>query len=156
MRISKIFTATLLCLLIISCGDSGKSKKREPSRKEKRKIEILEKQKAIADEEKKEEKQLRNNGNYRKPTQRDIGESKLRRKTTDKAVTKPEEDPAKISAARIEKRVRLELDIWKAKERKDNTTVRKLREEADNLAKEMTQAELDEAYKKLKDLKKRM
>lgn len=157
MSISKIVTATLLCLLIISCGDSEKNKKREPSRSEKRKIEILEKKKkAIADEEKEQEKQRRYNGNHRKPLQRKREDSRLQRDTKAGPAVSQEEDPAKASTARIEKRVQLELSIWKAKDKDDSKTVSKLREEADNLAKEMTQAELDEAYKRLKDLKKRM
>ena len=157
MSISKIVTATLLCLLIISCGGSGTNKKREPSRSDKRKIEIIEKKKkAIADEEKEKEKQRRNNGNHRKPSQRKRGDSRLQRDTKAEPIVAPEEDPTKASAARIEKRVQLELSIWKAKDKDDSKTVSRLREEADNLAKEMTIAELDEAYKRLKDLKKRM
>ena len=50
----------------------------------------------------------------------------------------------------------MELSFWKEKDKNDSKTVSRLREEADNLAKEMTIAELDEAFKKLKDLKKRM
>ena len=155
MSISKIVTATLLCLLIVSCG--GNKKKSEPARSDKRKIEIIEKKKkATADEAKDVERESRNNGNHRKPTKREKGESKLHRKRKGRAVVQPEEDPAKVSAAKIEKRIRLELDIWEAKKKNDYATVEKLRDAANDLGKEMTQAELDEAYKKLKDLKKRM
>ena len=158
MSISKIVKATLLCLLIISCGGNGTNKKREPSRSDKRKIEIIEKKKkkAIADEEKEKEKQRRNNGNHRKPSQRKREDSRLQRDIKVEPIVTPEEDPTKASAARIEKRVQLELSIWKAKDKNDSKTVSRLREEADNLAKEMTIAELNEAFKKLKDLKKRM
>jgi hypothetical protein len=156
MRISKIVTAVLLCLLIISCGGNGKSKKREPARRNNRKTEIIEKRKATVEEKEDKETPSRNNGNYRKPSQRKKGESKLRRKTKGRVVLPPEEDPAKVSAAKIEKRVQLEVDIWKAKEKGNEATVSKLRNAADDLAKEMSQKELDEAFKRLKDLKKRM
>ena len=116
MSISKIVTAALLCLLIISCGGDGK--KNEPARSDKRKIEIIEKKKkATADEAKDVERESRNNGNHRKPTKREKGESKLHRKRKGRAVVQPEEDPAKVSAAKIEKRIRLEIDIWEAKKK---------------------------------------
>ena len=162
MEISKILAATLLCLLIISCGGSGTNKKNESDSLDKRNIEILEKRKAEKQEKERKRKEAkeaqkekfqRNNGNYRKPTQQKKEDSSLRNNTATNPV---EEDPAKASAAKIEKRVQLELDICKAKDRDDSKSVSKLREEADDLAKEMTQAELDAAYKRLKDLKKRM
>ena len=161
METGKILAATLLCLLIISCGGSGTNKKNESDSLDKRNIEILEKRKAEKQEKERKRKEAkeaqkekfqRNNGNYRKPTQ-PKKDSRLRDNTGTNPV---EEDPAKASAAKIEKRVQLELDIWKAKDRDDSKSVSKLREEADDLAKEMTQAELDAAYKRLKDIKKRM
>lgn len=160
MKIRKIVTTTLLCLLIISCGGSGKNKKREPSRRSKKNIEVVEKKKTTANDKESEEvaneETGRNNGNYRKPSQRKKGESKLRRKTKGRSVVPAEEDPAKASTSRIEKRVQLEINIWKANEKGDQTLAEKLRKEANELVKKMTQDELDEAYKKIKDIKKRM
>ena len=160
--INKIVTTILLCLLIVSCG--GKSNKRDSADRS-RNMEIIEKRKAEKKEREKkreetkeaqEEKFQRNEGNYRKPTQRPKGESKLRRKVEAKPVVTTEEDPAVARSARIEKRVKLEVDIWKAGENGDAAMVEKLRKEADELVKEMRQDELDEAYKKIKDIKKRM
>ncbi|MBQ2368179.1 MAG: hypothetical protein II296_07675 [Bacteroidaceae bacterium] len=161
--INKFVTTILLCLLIVSCG--GKSNKRDSADRSKRNMEIIEKRKAEKKEREKkreeakeaqEEKFQRNEGNYRKPTQRPKGESKLRRKVEAKPVVTTEEDPAVARSARIEKRVKLEVDIWKAGENGDAAMVEKLRKEADELVKEMRQDELDEAYKKIKDIKKRM
>lgn len=161
--INKLVTTILLCLLIVSCG--GKSNKRDSADRSKRNMEIIEKRKAEKKEREKkreeakeaqEEKFQRNEGNYRKPTQRPKGESKLRRKVEAKPVVTTEEDPAVARSARIEKRVKLEVDIWKAGENGDAAMVEKLRKEADELVKEMRQDELDEAYKKIKDIKKRM
>ena len=161
--INKLVTTILLCLLIVSCG--GKSNKRDSADRSKRNMEIIEKRKAEKKEREKkreetkeahEEKFQRNEGNYRKPTQRQKGESKLRRKVETKPVVTTEEDPAVARSARIEKRVKLEVDIWKAGENGDAAMVEKLRKEADELVKEMRQDELDEAYKKIKDIKKRM
>ena len=161
--INKLVTTILLCLLIVSCG--GKSNKRDSADRSKRNMEIIEKRKAEKKEREKkmeeakeaqEEKFQRNEGNYRKPTQRPKGDSKLRRKVEAKPVVTTEEDPAVARSARIEKRVKLEVDIWKAGENGDAALVEKLRKEADELVKEMRQDELDEAYKKIKDIKKRM
>ena len=161
--INKIVTTILLCLLIVSCG--GKSNKRDSADRSKRNMEIIEKRKAEKKEREKkreetkeaqEEKFQRNEGNYRKPTQRPKGESKLRRKVEAKPVVTTEEEPAVARSARIEKRVKLEVSIWKAGENGDAALVEKLRKEADELVKEMRQDELDEAYKKIKDIKKRM
>ena len=161
--INKLVTTILLCLLIVSCG--GKSNKRDSADRSKRNMEIIEKRKAEKKEREKkreetkeahEEKFQRNEGNYRKPTQRPKGESKLRRNVEAKPVVTTEEDPAVARSARIEKRVKLEVDIWKAGENGDAAMVEKLRKEADELVKEMRQDELDEAYKKIKDIKKRM
>ena len=161
--INKLVTTILLCLLIVSCG--GKSNKRDSADRSKRNMEIIEKRKAEKKEREKkmeeakeaqEEKFQRNEGNYRKPTQRPKGDSKLRRKVEAKPVVTTEEDPAVARSARIEKRVKLEVDIWKAGENGDAAMVEKLRKEADELVKEMRQDELDEAYKKIKDIKKRM
>ena len=161
--INKFVTTILLCLLIVSCG--GKSNKRDSADRSKRNMEIIEKRKAEKKEREKkreetkeaqEEKFQRNEGNYRKPTQRPKGDSKLRRKVEAKPVVTTEEDPAVARSARIEKRVKLEVDIWKAGENGDAALVEKLRKEADELVKEMRQDELDEAYKKIKDIKKRM
>ena len=163
--INKIVTAILLCLLLVSCGDGGKSNKRDSADRSKRNMEIIEKRKAEKKEREKkmeeakeaqEEKFQRNDGNYRKPTQRQKGDSRLRRKVEAKPVVAPEEDPTVARSARIEKRVKLEVSIWKAGESGDKAMVEKLRKEADDLAKEMRQDELDEAYKKIKDIKKRM
>ena len=160
--INKIVTTILLCLLIVSCG--GKSNKRDSADRS-RNMEIIEKRKA---EKKEREQQMeeataaqeenfqRNEGNYRKPTQRQKGDSRLRRKVEAKPVVTTEEDPAVARIARIEKRVKLEVSIWKAGENGDAAMVEKLRKEADELVKEMRQDELDEAYKKIKDIKKRM
>lgn len=156
MKISKIVTVTLLCLLIISCGGRGKNKKSEQQRSDKRKIEIIEKKKAIADEKKDEARDSRNNGNYRKPTQREKGESKLNRKPKGQPIVQPEEDPAKASSARIEKRVQLELDIWKARKANNSILLDKLKDKIRDYEKDMSQAELDETFKRLKDIKKRM
>lgn len=156
MKILRFFTVTLICLLIISCGGSGKNRKREPARKSKKNIEVIEKKRAITNDRENDEEQLRNNGNYRKPSQRERGESKLRRKTKGRPIVAPEEDPAKVKKARIEKRIQLELDIWEANKKGNQTIVEKLRKEADKLEKEMRQPELDEVYKRLKDIKKRM
>lgn len=161
--INKLVTTILLCLLIVSCG--GKSNKRDSADRSKRNMEIIEKRKAEKKEREKkreetkeaqEEKFQRNEGNYRKPTQRPKGDSRLRRKVEAKPVVTTEEDPAVARSARIEKRVKLEVDIWKAGENGDAAMVEKLRKEADELVKEMRQDELDEAYKKIKDIKKRM
>ena len=161
--INQLVTTILLCLLIVSCG--GKSNKRDSADRSKRNMEIIEKRKAEKKEREKkreetkeaqEEKFQRNEGNYRKPTQRPKGDSKLRRKVEAKPVVTTEEDPAVARSARIEKRVKLEVDIWKAGENGDAALVEKLRKEADELVKEMRQDELDEAYKKIKDIKKRM
>ena len=162
--INKLVTTILLCLLIVSCGDAGKSNKRDSADRS-RNMEILEKRKAEKKEREKkmeeakeaqEEKFQRNEGNYRKPTQRQKGDSRLRRKVEAKPVVTTEEDPAVARSARIEKRVKLEVSIWKAGENGDAAMVEKLRKEADELVKEMRQDELDEAYKKIKDIKKRM
>ena len=161
--INKLVTTILLCLLIVSCG--GKSNKRDSADRSKRNMEIIEKRKAEKKEREKkreetkeaqEEKFQRNEGNYRKPTQRPKGDSKLRRKVEAKPVVTTEEDPAVARSARIEKRVKLEVDIWKAGENGDAALVEKLRKEADELVKEMRQDELDEADKKIKDIKERM
>ena len=98
----------------------------------------------------------RNNGNHRKSSQRERGESRRRKQEEIKPVQANEEDPAAAKAARIEKRVQLELDIWKANKAGDSGRAEKLRKDADELEKEMKQAELDEVYKKIKDIKKRM
>ena len=156
MKISEIVTATLLSLLIISCEGCGKSKKHEPLRRSKKKIEVVEKKKEIVTENESEETAPRNNGNYRKPTQREKGESKLRRKTKGRPIVQPEEDPAKASSARIEKRVQLELDIWKARKSNNSILLDKLKDKIRDYEKDMSQAELDEAFKRLKDIKKRM
>ena len=162
--INKLVTTILLCLLIVSCGDGGKSNKRDSADRS-RNMEIIEKRKAEKKEREKkmeeakeaqEEKFQRNEGNYRKPTQRQKGDSRLRRKVETKPVVTTEEDPAVARSARIEKRVKLEVSIWKAGENGDAAMVEKLRKEADELVKEMRQDELDEAYKKIKDIKKRM
>lgn len=156
MERGKIFTAMLLCLLIISCGCSEKNKKHEPARRSNKRLELIEKKKAIVNETEEEKSLPRYNGNHRKPSQRQREESRLQRKQKEQVAVPLEEDPAKASAARIEKRVQLEIEIWKAKDKGNSTLVGKLRDKANDLAKEMTQAELDAAYKKLKDLKKRM
>lgn len=162
MNILKYLIVATICLVIASCGGSGKNKKREPVHNSKKNIEVIENKKPTVNEEEKREEisseeLQRNNGNYRKPTQRQREESKFHRKNKKgRVIVKPEEDPAKASSARIEKRVQLELDIWEASKKGDKTSVEKLREQADNLAKEMTQPELDEAFKKIKNIKKRM
>lgn len=153
MEIGKIFTAILLCLLIISCGGN---KKNEPARRSNKRLELIEKKKAIVNEAEDEKSLPRYNGNHRKPSQRQREESRLQRKPKEQATVPLEEDPAKASTARIEKRVQLELEIWKAKEKGNSTLVGKLRDKADDLEKEMRQPELDKVYKRLKDLKKRM
>ena len=156
METGKILTAILLCLLIISCGCSEKNKKHEPVRRSNKRLELIEKKKAIVNEAEEEKSLPRYNGNHRKPSQRQREESRLQRKPKEQATVPLEEDPAKASMARIEKRVQLELEIWKAKEKGNSTLVDKLRDKADDLEKEMRQPDLDKVYKRLKDLKKRM
>ncbi len=160
MSINKFVTTLLLCLLIISCGGSGKNRKREPSRRSKKEVEVVEKKRTSTNNEKTDEESderlQRNNGNHRKSSQRERGVSKRRKQEEIKPVQKDEEDPAIAKAARIEKRVQLELDIWKANKNGDSGLAEKLRKDADELEKEMRQPELDEVYKKIKDIKKRM
>jgi hypothetical protein len=56
--------------------------------------------------------------------------------------------------ARIEERVRLEQKIWEASTKENTEQFNKLKEQAAELAKKMTIEELDEAYKRIKNLKK--
>ena len=50
----------------------------------------------------------------------------------------------------------MEIDIRKANKEGNTSLADKLKEEAEKIEKEMRQPELDEVYKKLKDIKKRM
>ena len=56
--------------------------------------------------------------------------------------------------ARIEERVRLEQKIWEASEKGNDELFSKLKEQASTLSKKMTIQELDEAFKRIKNLKK--
>lgn len=158
MKITKYLTGALVCLLLLSCGGSGKNRKREPSRESKReKVEQKESAKEVDSETAADEEQQRNNGNYKAPSNRKKGNSRLRRKGNGKPVPVPEEESIKsneVNISRVEERVRLEQKIWEASTANNTELFNKLKEEANALAKKMSQKELDEAYKRIKNLKK--
>ena len=142
MNILKYLITAVICLVIASCGGSGKDRMREPSRKSKRNVEAVQKRNTGEDE--------RNNGNYRKPTQS--------RRSSAKPVERPENETPKSSVpneARIEQRVRLEQKIWEASE-KGSSEFDRLRQQAAERAKKMSQEEIDEASRRIKNLKKKM
>ena len=75
-----------------------------------------------------------------------------------KPVERPENETPKSSVpneARIEQRVRLEQKIWEASE-KGSSEFDRLRQQAAELAKKMSQEEIDEASRRIKNLKKKM
>lgn len=81
----------------------------------------------------------------------------MRRKGNGKPVPVPEEESIKsneVNISRVEERVRLEQKIWEASSSNNTELFNKLKEEANALAKKMSQKELDEAYKRIKNLKK--
>ncbi len=141
MNVLRFFTGALVCLVMLSCGGSGKDRLREPSRKSKRTNVEVNKSRNTGENE-------RNNGNYRKPTQ----------SRRSKPVERPESETPKSAVpneARIEQRVRLEQKIWEASE-KNSGEFDRLREEVAELTKKMSQEEIDEAARRIKNLKKKM
>ena len=155
MRITRYLIGALIVVTALTaCGPSGKNRKREPSRQSNReKIEKKIEKSTSADESTGEEQ--RSNGNYKGPSSRKKGSSRLRRKATPTPI--PEEETIRdgsLNMARIEERVRLEQKIWEASTKENPDQFNKLKEEAAALSKKMTIQELDEAYKRIKNLKK--
>lgn len=159
MKITRyLIGALIVATALTACGPSGKNRKREPSRQSDRekiekKIEESKKETPATEESAIEEQ--RNNGNYKAPSARKKGNSRLRRKG--KPVPVPEEETIRdgsLNMARIEERVRLEQKIWEASTKENAEQFNKLKEEAAALSKKMTIQELDEAYKRIKNLKK--
>ena len=157
MKITKYLIGSLICLTVLAaCGPSGKNRKREPSRQSKKEV-VEEKKKETPSEEKVNIEEERNNGNFKAPSTRKKGNSRLRRKGNGKPVPVPEEETIRdgsLNMARIEERVRLEQKIWEASTKENTEQFNKLKEQAAELAKKMTIEELDEAYKRIKNLKK--
>jgi hypothetical protein len=157
MKITKYLIGSLICLTVLAaCGPSGKNRKREPSRQSKKEV-VEEKKKETPSEEEVNIEEERNNGNFKAPSTRKKGNSRLRRKGNGKPVPVPEEETIRdgsLNMARIEERVRLEQKIWEASTKENTEQFNKLKEQAAELAKKMTIEELDEAYKRIKNLKK--
>lgn len=157
MKITKYLIGSLICLAVLAaCGPSGKNRKREPSRQSKKEV-VEEKKKETPSEEEVNIEEERNNGNFKAPSTRKKGNSRLRRKGNGKPVPVPEEETIRdgsLNMARIEERVRLEQKIWEASTKENTEQFNKLKEQAAELAKKMTIEELDEAYKRIKNLKK--
>ncbi|MBR4293860.1 MAG: hypothetical protein IKT53_02585 [Bacteroidaceae bacterium] len=158
MKITKYLIGSLICLAVLAaCGPSGKNRKREPSRQSKKeKVEEKKSDDTVIVEEKSAAEE-RNNGDYKAPSTRKKGNSRLRRKGNGKPVPVPEEETIRdgsLNMARIEERVRLEQKIWEASTKENTEQFNKLKEQAAELAKKMTIEELDEAYKRIKNLKK--
>ncbi|MBE6268878.1 MAG: hypothetical protein E7092_07805 [Bacteroidales bacterium] len=157
MKITKYLIGSLICLTVLAaCGPSGKNRKREPSRQSKKEV-VEEKKKETPSEEEVNIEEERNNGNFKAPSTRKKGNSRLRRKGNGKPVPVPEEETIRdgsLNMARIEERVRLEQKIWEASTKENTEQFNKLKEQAAELAKKMTIQELDEAYKRIKNLKK--
>ena len=157
MKITKYLIGSLICLTVLAaCGPSGKNRKREPSRQSKTEV-VEDKKKETPSEEEVNIEEERNNGNFKAPSTRKKGNSRLRRKGNGKPVPVPEEETIRdgsLNMARIEERVRLEQKIWEASTKENTEQFNKLKEQAAELAKKMTIEELDEAYKRIKNLKK--
>lgn len=157
MKITKYLIGSLICLTVLAaCGPSGKNRKREPSRQSKKEV-VEEKKKETPSEEEVNIEEERNNGNFKAPSTRKKGDSRLRRKGNGKPIPVPEEETIRdgsLNMARIEERVRLEQKIWEASTKENTEQFNKLKEQAAELAKKMTIQELDEAYKRIKNLKK--
>lgn len=157
MKITKYLIGSLICLTVLAaCGPSGKNRKREPSRQSKKEV-VEEKKKETPSEEEVNIEEERNNGNFKAPSTRRKGNSRLRRKGNGKPIPVPEEETIRdgsLNMARIEERVRLEQKIWEASTKENTEQFNKLKEQAAELAKKMTIQELDEAYKRIKNLKK--
>ena len=157
MKITKYLIGSLICLTVLAaCGPSGKNRKREPSRQSKKEV-VEEKKKETPSEEEVNIEEERNNGNFKAPSTRKKGNSRLRRKGNGKPIPVPEEETIRdgsLNMARIEERVRLEQKIWEASTKENTEQFNKLKEQAAELAKKMTIEELDEAYKRIKNLKK--
>ena len=157
MKITKYLIGSLICLTVLAaCGPSGKNRKREPSRQSKKEV-VEEKKKETPSEEEVNIEEERNNGNFKAPSTRKKGNSRLRRKGNGKPIPVPEEETIRdgsLNMARIEERVRLEQKIWEASTKENTEQFNKLKEQAAELAKKMTIHELDEAYKRIKNLKK--
>ena len=157
MKITKYLIGSLIFLTVLAaCGPSGKNRKREPSRQSKKEV-VEEKKKETPSEEEVNIEEERNNGNFKAPSTRKKGNSRLRRKGNGKPVPVPEEETIRdgsLNMARIEERVRLEQKIWEASTKENTEQFNKLKEQAAELAKKMTIEELDEAYKRIKNLKK--
>ena len=157
MKITKYLIGSLICLTVLAaCGPSGKNRKREPSRQSKKEV-VEEKKKETPSEEDVNIEEERNNGNFKAPSTRKKGNSRLRRKGNGKPVPVPEEETIRdgsLNMARIEERIRLEQKIWEASTKENTEQFNKLKEQAAELAKKMTIEELDEAYKRIKNLKK--
>lgn len=157
MKITKYLIGSLICLTVLAaCGPSGKNRKREPSRQSKKEV-VEEKKKETPSEEEVNIEEERNNGNFKAPSTRKKGNSRLRRKGNGKPIPVPEEETIRdgsLNMARIEERVRLEQKIWEASTKENTEQFNQLKEQAAELAKKMTIQELDEAYKRIKNLKK--
>ena len=157
MKKTKYLIGSLICLTVLAaCGPSGKNRKREPSRQSKKEV-VEEKKKETPSEEEVNIEEERNNGNFKAPSTRKKGNSRLRRKGNGKPIPVPEEETIRdgsLNMARIEERVRLEQKIWEASTKENTEQFNKLKEQAAELAKKMTIQELDEAYKRIKNLKK--
>ena len=157
MKLTKYLIGSLICLTVLAaCGPSGKNRKREPSRQSKKEG-VEEKKKETPSEEEVNIEEERNNGNFKAPSTRKKGNSRLRRKGNGKPIPVPEEETIRdgsLNMARIEERVRLEQKIWEASTKENTEQFNKLKEQAAELAKKMTIQELDEAYKRIKNLKK--
>ena len=157
MKITKYLIGSLICLTVLAaCGPSGKNRKRAPSRQSKKEV-VDEKKKETPAEEEVNIEEERNNGNFKAPSSRKKGNSRLRRKGNGKPIPVPEEETIRdgsLNMARIEERVRLEQKIWEASTKENTEQFNKLKEQAAELAKKMTIQELDEAYKRIKNLKK--
>ena len=157
MKITKYLIGSLICLTVLAaCGPSGKNRKREPSRQSKKEV-VEEKKKETPSEEEVNIEEERNNGNFKAPSTRKKGNSRLRRKGNGKPIPVPEEETIRdgsLNMARIEERVRLAQKIWEASTKENTEQFNKLKEQAAELAKKMTIQELDEAYKRIKNLKK--
>ena len=141
MKITKYLIGSLICLTVFAaCGPSGKNRKREPSRQSKKEV-VEEKKKETPSEEEVNIEEERNNGNFKAPSTRKKGNSRLRRKGNGKPVPVPEEETIRdgsLNMARIEERVRLEQKIWEASTKENTEQFNKLKEQAAELAKKMT------------------
>ena len=132
MKITKYLIGSLICLTVLAaCGPSGKNRKREPSRQSKKEV-VEEKKKETPSEEEVNIEEERNNGNFKAPSTRKKGNSRLRRKGNGKPIPVPEEETIRdgsLNMARIEERVRLEQKIWEASTKENTEQFNKLKEQ---------------------------